>query len=52
MNLLDDCKSQVQSFDDYFDQLAMAHPVLPQPEPVNADDAADAANDGEISLAA
>jgi tRNA-dihydrouridine synthase B len=49
MNTLDDCKSQVQSFDDYFDQLAMAHPVLPQPEPANA---ADAANDGEISLAA
>ncbi len=46
MNLLEDCKSQVRAFDEYFDQLAQAHPLLPQGS------TSDAANDGTVSLAA
>jgi tRNA-dihydrouridine synthase B len=45
MNRLDDCQAQVRAFDDYFDQLAMTHPALPEAR-------AAAANEGTLSLAA
>jgi hypothetical protein len=38
MNGIDDCRSQVQAVHDYFDELALAHRLLPPP-------AASAAND-------
>jgi tRNA-dihydrouridine synthase B len=46
MNALEDCRSQLRAFDDYFDELAQRHAGLPQP------DAVAAANDGSHSLAA
>jgi tRNA-dihydrouridine synthase B len=44
MNTLDDCRLQLQAVQDYFDQLADAHPLLPAPVA--------AANDDQDQLAA